>query len=79
MEDIMNTLGQVIYYLRKFEGVYISRKLERYITTELEESLFPYGLGEGDERSLYCAVKDLIADANCGSINICGTIEERTA
>jgi hypothetical protein len=75
----MNTLGQIIYHLRRFEGLYISRKLERYILEELAEDLFPYGVGDGDERDMYCAVKDLIANANCGAINICGTIEERTA
>jgi hypothetical protein len=75
----MDMIKEVISHLRRFEGMYISKKLERYLIEELEEDLFPYGFGAGDLDAVYYNVKAAIASVNCGDINISGSVEERLA
>jgi hypothetical protein len=73
----MDMIKEVIYHLRRYERIYISGKLERYLLEELEEDLFPHGFGAGDIDSVYYNVKAAIASVNCGDINISGSVEER--
>ena len=71
------SLHKAIWYLRVRQGIYISRKAERYIVDELEDDLFPYGFDDGSDESVLRHVWEFVDQLNVGGINIDNSKEAR--
>jgi hypothetical protein len=74
MSDLIH---RVIWHLRKYQRIHISKFVERYILEELEEDFFPYGFCDFDEDSIIDYVYEFVNRVNAGEINICIPLEER--
>jgi hypothetical protein len=75
--SVTGMLKNIMWHIRRFDGIYIPKALERYILEELEEDLFPYGFAGCDDREAYLTVRDVIASWQCGIIDLGMTVEER--
>jgi hypothetical protein len=75
--SVTGMLKSIVWHIRRFDGIYIPKTLERYILEELEEDMFPYGFAECNDREAYLTVRDVIAGYQSGIIGIGGTAEER--
>ena len=74
---VIDTVNKAIWHLRRMQGYYISRRLERYVKEELEEDLFPYGFSDGNENRVLQYVQDFVDRVNAGEVNIYRPLEER--